>query len=602
MKPFIAAALASLVLAAGASLSGCQNFSSADLELPSLTRHASENNSQSSFLALTNQLFYENAASSLLDRHYLLAHPEKLGLNEPESLYGSLSLEDLVQSTASFSSYLDQLEAINPINLDQQSQLDYQILKTYLKTQLSCQGMEGYVQPLSPTIGLQAQLPVLLAEYAFYTEDDVEDYFSLLAGLPDYFQQLLDLEQEKAAMGLMMSDHSLKRVLESCQPYLSSGEDCILTETFSKRLESLEGLSPEKKKSLDLRHQQLINTAFIPAYTALAEGLTKLMGTGKTEGGLCNYPEGKAYYRYLVYSSTFTSCQSIDTLRKVIENRIWQDFQEAAAILQKDPGLLKQIDQASFSLTDPEEILAFLREETAQSFPQPICPDYTICYVPDALESVLSPAFYLTPPLDQAGTNTIYINQGSASSSPEQLFSTLAHEGYPGHLYQTNYFLASDPGPFRHLLSFGAYTEGWATYVEMESYQMDPGLNPQLGRLLALNSSITLGLHAYLDIMVNDQGWNVSDIHQYLSQYYADPDQSYAAALYDAMVDNPANYLEYYVGYLEITDMRQKAENALGKKFQLMDFHRFLLDVGPAPFTVIREALEQWINERLSRP
>ena len=131
---------------------------------------------------------------------------------------------------------------------------------------------------------------------------------------------------------------------------------------------------------------------------------------------------------------------------------------------------------------------------------------------------------------------------------------------------------------------------------------MDPGLNPQLGRLLALNSSITLGLHAYLDIMVNDQGWNVSDIHQYLSQYYADPDQSYAAALYDAMVDNPANYLEYYVGYLEITDMRQKAENALGKKFQLMDFHRFLLDVGPAPFTVIREALEQWINERLSRP
>ena len=93
------------------------------------------------------------------------------------------------------------------------------------------------------------------------------------------------------------------------------------------------------------------------------------MGTGKTEGGLCNYPEGKAYYRYLVYSSTFTSCQSIDTLRKVIENRIWQDFQEAAAILQKDPGLLKQIDQASFSLTDPEEILAFLREETAQSFP-----------------------------------------------------------------------------------------------------------------------------------------------------------------------------------------------------------------------------------------
>ena len=134
--------------------------------------------------------------------------------------------------------------------------------------------------------------------------------------------------------------------------------------------------------------------------------------------------------------------------------------------------------------------------------------------------------------------------------------------------------------------------------MEMESYQMDESLDQDLARLLALNSSITLGLHAYIDIMVNDQGWDISQIHNFITSYYDDPDQEFSAALYEAMVDNPSNYLEYYVGYLEFSDMREKAEEALGEAFDLVEFHRFLLDTGPAPFSVLRKGLERWIQEQ----
>ncbi len=596
MKRYLAAAAAALFLGTGLLLNGCQAIPE-DI-LPSLSRPASAENSQTLFEELTGDIFRENAASSILDRHYLMAEPENFNLSKPESLYGNGDLEGLQKSSDAIAGYLDRLNAIDPGSLSSEDQLDYQILKAYLETESTCQGLELYTQPLAPTIGVQAQLPILLAEYEFYREEDIDDYFSLLEGLGAYFDQILSLEQEKASQGLMMSDDAIDRVLDSCEPYLDSSENCVLAGTFSERLDRLNGLDSAKKENYVRRHEELIRTAFVPAYEKLMEGLSGLKGSGKVQGGLCRYPDGREYYRYLVYSSTYTSCRDVTTLRKTIERRIERDFRELASIVARRQDLLDSLPDVSFALTEPHEILRQLMEQTALSYPAPICEDYTIRYVPKALEPVLSPAFYLTPPIDRDGSNTIYINQGSAASGQDHLFTTLAHEGYPGHLYQTTYFLSTDPSPFRHLLSFGAYTEGWATYVEMESYQMDESLDQDLARLLALNSSITLGLHAYIDIMVNDQGWDISQIHNFITSYYDDPDQEFSAALYEAMVDNPSNYLEYYVGYLEFSDMREKAEEALGEAFDLMEFHRFLLDTGPAPFSVLRKGLERWIQEQ----
>ena len=596
MKRYLAAAAAALFLGTGLLLNGCQAIPE-DI-LPSLSRPASAENSQTLFEELTGDIFRENAASSILDRHYLMAEPENFNLSKPESLYGNADLEGLQKSSDAIAGYLDRLNAIDPDSLSPEDQLDYQILKAYLETESTCQGLELYAQPLAPTIGVQAQLPILLAEYEFYREEDIDEYFSLLEGLGAYFDQILSLEQEKASQGLMTSDDAIDRVLDSCEPYLDSSENCVLAGTFSERLDRLNGLDSAKKENYVRRHEELIRTAFIPAYEKLMEGLSGLKGSGKVQGGLCRYPDGREYYRYLVYSSTYTSCRDVTTLRKTIERRIERDFRELASIVTRRQDLLDSLPDVSFAFTEPHEILRHLMEQTALSYPAPICEDYTIRYVPKALEPVLSPAFYLTPPIDRDGSNTIYINQGSASSGQDHLFTTLAHEGYPGHLYQTTYFLSTDPSPFRHLLSFGAYTEGWATYVEMESYQMDESLDQDLARLLALNSSITLGLHAYIDIMVNDQGWDISQIHNFITSYYDDPDQEFSAALYEAMVDNPSNYLEYYVGYLEFSDMREKAEEALGEAFDLVEFHRFLLDTGPAPFSVLRKGLERWIQEQ----
>ncbi len=595
-----AAFLLTAAITAGTILGGCgpagQNLTPAE-ETNAVLSPARQADAQEAFEMLTDDFFRDQVSSSLINLHYTITDPEAFGIGQPESLYGDSSPDALLKNTASAKEVLSELKAIRREDLAPESRLDYDILETWLETECLADGLELYIQPFAPTIGIQAQLPVLLAEYAFYRPQDVEDYLMLLSGLDDYFGQLLVLEQQKADEGIMITDGTIDRILDSCRPYLETGNGCILAGTFAERLDNVSGLTARQREDYISRHASLIDTAFVPAYQHLMAGLEQLKGTGTVEGGLCHYPRGKDYYRYLVYSSTATSCKNVDTLRKSIEKRIRDDFKSAAALLKKEPELLDQMSAASFSLTDPAEILNYLRDAIKEEYPEPVCQDYTLHYVPKALEPVLSPAFYLTPPMDRPSSNPIYINRGSASAR-NQLFPTLAHEGYPGHLYQTSYFMTKNPSPFRHALSFSSYIEGWATYVEYQSYHMDPNLSASAAELLALDSAINLGIHAYLDIMVNDQGWGIPEVSEYINQYFEDPDQEFAQALYEAMVDNPSNYLEYYAGYLEFSDMRKRTEEALGAKFRLKEFHQFLLDIGPAPFSVIRDRLNDWIREK----
>ena len=171
----------------------------------------------------------------------------------------------------------------------------------------------------------------------------------------------------------------------------------------------------------------------------------------------------------------------------------------------------------------------------------------------------------------------------------------MAHEGYPGHLYQCNYFNRVNHSRLRALLSFSCYVEGWATYVQYLSYQWEEGITPELASLLALNESAYLALYALADYQVNYEGISSEELAIFLNDTMGIDNPAAAAHLYQVVCEDPANYMKYYVGYLEITKMRETAEQALGERFVPKDFHTFLLDFGPAPFGIIREHFTDWL-------
>ena len=310
----------------------------------------------------------------------------------------------------------------------------------------------------------------------------------------------------------------------------------------------------------------------------------KLRRTGPSGGR-------KDYYEYLI-RSTVGDYRSSEEILQDLFLQLQTDYQEVQQLLTGDPQLLSKAYSLPSSDFSPEQALDYLQHVITDDFPSLEVESYEVKYVPESMEEFSSPAFYLTPPVDTLTPNTIYINQAS-QVSPAELFTTLAHEGFPGHLYQTVYFGKQAHHPIRELLSCSGYIEGWATYVEALSYDYaSPFLQieQEILDFLRLNRSISLCLYAILDLGIHGQGWNLQTTADTLA-VFGITDSETCQEVFQYIVENPANYLKYYLGYLNFMDLRKEVQEAAGSSFQPKEFHRNLLDIGPAPFPVVEKYL-----------
>ena len=323
----------------------------------------------------------------------------------------------------------------------------------------------------------------------------------------------------------------------------------------------------------------------IPAYQDLMTELANLLGSGKNSGGLCHLPQGKEYYTYLVHSTT-GDASGIEQIEARIKEEIVEVYQDVQELLSSDHGLTT-ISLDGYESPEPEEILTQLQEVITQDFPAPPDVSFEVKYVHESLQDYLSPAFYLIPPIDDTEHNVIYINPASNYNALE-LYTTLAHEGYPGHLYQTVTFEEYNDEPLRSILNFGGYTEGWATYVEMYAYSTWPE-NATLAAIYQKDRSLMLGIASLLDIGIHYRGYTRSQVAQFLEKFGIAREAS--DALYTNILESPANYLKYYVGYLNFQDLQTYLANQMGDQFSLKEYHARVLAIGPCSFTVLKHYL-----------
>lgn len=558
------------------------------------SKASSEQSVQAAFDEFTRQVFKDELEGSGLTLHYMLKDPENYGISTADPKLGECSLEYLEQVSADMEKLSEELHAFDPSLLTADQLFTYHALDDYLETELAARGLELYTRPVSTTIGTQAQLPILFAEYAFYDRQDVEDYLNLMSQIDSYYKSIAEFEKIRADAGLAPCDLVLDQIIQSCKDYMIRPENSFLNETFNSKLDSIDGLTEEEKNEYKARHLAVMKEHFIPAYQMLAGELEKLKGRGQNPMGLCGYPDGKRYYEYLAASSTGTG-YTVPELKQQVQVHMSEDLAQVTLLLQNHPELAEASASYSFAQTEPAAILDALKTQAEKDFPALPEADYTVHQVPKALEASLSPAFYLTAPIDCWQHNVIYINGGSEQTSSEALYTTLAHEGYPGHLYQTVYANQNVRDPLLRLLACGGYTEGWGTYAEIYSYQFDNGLSPELSRLLAHNQAATLGLYALLDININYEGWSQERTAKFLEELYGITDTQVIEEIYYAVADNPANYLQYYTGYMEMVKMRETAMETLGDRYDPVQFHKFILDMDGASFRVMEPYFKTWL-------
>lgn len=546
--------------------------------------HAESSDRQ--FRTFTRSLFQTEVSANTISLHYTLRSPSDYGIADIPATYGSLS-SDPVAAKASVRNVLSSLQEFDPDTLSSENALTFKILDTYLKNASTGTDYLLYQEPLGPVSGIHTQLPVLLSEYSFYNTQDVETYLALLKETPSYFDSVIQFEQKKAASGLFMPDYQADSVLDTCQSFIDMGKENYLVSTFNERIASLDLLPENKKDSFQKENMKLVTEEIYPAYQNLITAIKSLKGKGMNEQGLSHFPYGKKYYEYLVRQTTGCN-ESISRLRLMTRAQILEDLSAMQKVLFPADAALTQA--SVLEQTPPDSMLDDLRSKITDTFPEIPDVDFQVKYVPESMQDYLSPAFYMIPVIDNLTENVIYINNGQTASGLN-LYTTLAHEGYPGHLYQTVYFSASEPDPIRSILDFGGYVEGWATYAEMMSYYLAP-LSKTEASLLQKNSSVILGLYALADMGIHYDGWSVTDTVRFFRDYGIN-DPNAVQSVYKLIIGSPANYLKYYIGYLKFYELKKEMADALGNQFSQKEFHRAVLDVGPAPFEIVYDEVEK---------
>lgn len=551
--------------------------------------HTSQTEDQR-FENYTDQLFRQELSGNTLSLHYTLKNPATYNIVNSSVSLGTYQT-DTSNLSASLENSLSLLHSYDKTKLSKRNQATYEILENHLSYSLKSSQYLLYEEPLASLTGAQAQLPILLSEYQFYTKQDIDTYLALLAETPEYFASILDFEEEKAKHGLFMSKPQADAIIDECETFINLQNNNFLYSSFEQRLQTL-NLPKKEKDAYVEKNVDSIKQYVYPAYEQLMQGLHELKNSGTNSGGLCHLPEGDKYYELLTAIETGSS-RSIPELQELTKKHIAEDL---ASIQKTLSSLSTETPSPSSDLfksqgvvledSNPASILSSLRGNLSGHFPTPPNVNVQIKYVSQEMQNFLSPAFYLIPALDNTEENIIYINNGHISDDLS-LYTTLAHEGYPGHLYQTTYFASKNPSPIRHLLDCGGYSEGWATYSEMLSYYFAPIKKTQ-ATLMQKNSSILLGLYALADMGIHYDGWSLLDTTTFF-RGYGITDTKAIEEIYQLILSDPANYLKYYIGYVEFLELKKEAMTLWGKEFTQERFHKAVLDMGPAPFDLIRK-------------
>ena len=547
--------------------------------------------STGSFSEFCTTLFREEMKSNTMNLHFTLKDPKAAGIDSYEITLGSLSGDSPHNQARQLKKLSEELKKYSHRSLKGKDRLTCRLLSDYISRQQNLAAYPYYDEPLTPSGGVTSQLPVLLAEYTFRNTRDIKDYLGLLSQMDTYFLGILDYEQKKADAGLFMSDEACLKVIEGCEVFTEHPDDNFLIDTFSNRLNAMDGLTDTQKNAYLKQHSKVLSDHVIPAYCQMIKGLTMLLGRGHNNWGLCNFPKGKAYYEAVV--SADTGCDdSVEDLFSQIAKARREDLTFCQNLLEKNPKLASQSPKPDAALKEENAMISRLQKEILTDFPAPPQTDVEICHVDPALSEYLAPAFYITAPIDDISHNRIYINDAK-NDTDIYYFTTLAHEGYPGHLYQTICTSSYGAPEVLSLLNYPGYTEGWATYTEMQSFYY-AGLDPDLASLLQHNQAATLSLYATADIGIHYFGWEKEKNAAFWSEYGVD-DTATVKRITDLILEEPGNYLKYYVGYLKFRQMREQLalEN---KSFSVSAFHEAILRTGPSPFSVLEETVRDQLK------
>lgn len=555
-----------------------------------------EEKAQREFDEYCDQLFVEMLGDDALNIHYTLAEPEKYGVKIDEYTLGEFTVEEIEESEKWVEDTLKKLKETDASLLTERQQLSLETLTAYFEKQDAYKGLYLLSNMFGPNSGLTANLTINFIEYTFADEEDVKMYLELLKDTERYVGQILDFVRLQSEKGYFMPDFCVDMNVETCEKYLNA-EDNPLIASFNEKVAALD-ISEEKKNEYIEADEQYVKDYFDKAYQDIIDTLTELKGTAANELGLCYYENGKEYYTALLKEKSSTDLEPEEII-ELLDDGMEALMEDYMALYNADMTLLEQYMNLDFGMNSAEEILTFLADNVNKEFPEPYTKDFVVQYQSKATEIDGTLAYYLTARLDQLGYNSIKVNGSAFGEDYTRMYSTLAHEGFPGHLYQFTSVYGNEEIPnVCKLVDFIGFTEGYAEYAADRAYML-VGCSEELTEFMALDGLFGYILESRADLGINYEGWNREECAEYLAGYGID--SSVSDEIFETLVSDPALLIPYTVGHIMMRDMREKAENELGDAFDAVDYHRLIMNTGLVSFEIMDEELDKYIAAKKTK-
>lgn len=537
------------------------------------------------FLSWTDAYLTDSLATAGLSQSFLCDELDPYRLT-PARSFSHYDQRAYKSQAEEIQSQISSLQNISRASLSEENKQFYDIISWTLHKELQLASYPFYKNVFSLRTGIQTQPLALFCEYKINDRSDIASYLALLVDYPKYLLSHIPYLEEQKRLQRLPPKNQLELIAKQCDEYatLFSTSDNPLQAAFEHNLSTCTFISQERSIVFKETHVTILKNEWSMAYQTLSTLFHQY--AAETPSSVFEQPLFPAYYERLAQASIGTDL-SINELFRLGKTELSKDLQTIYQGLQNKHLLPDSTNASELQDTDSLSILSSLQTAMTPDFPSLKSISYEVKKVPDSLSEYQAPAFYLISPID-AEHHTIYLNpQKLASESPQEVSLTLAHEGFPGHLYQNAYFLSTNPNPCRRLFYSVGYAEGWAVYAEEYAYRYSQ-LSEQEQLLYAANRRFTLGIYAMTEIGIHYYRWTDSELEHFLATYGLS--NLPAKQFRQFLEQEPGAYLPYYFGYLSFCKLKEQRNEQ--QKLSDYQFHEQILSFGPAPFTI----LEQWMN------
>lgn len=556
---------------------------------------------QKKFDEFIEQEFVETMESNYLNTHILMEHPEKYGIDVsklPMQIDDPVTEETRAKNVEDTEKSAKEFKQFDRDNLTEEQQDTYDIFAYMLENQQdSLDSKFDYMQPYFESIaGIHTQLPTLFSDLTLRNEQDVKNLITLVNSTKTYMDSLIAYTKKQEEKGTLMID--IDSVKEYCDKIVKKGEDSDVLRSMNSNIEALK-LGDKITADYEAQLKEAFTSSFVPAYQDVSKAMSELDVSKNNKKGLSNLENGKAYYEILFKDATGTD-KSIEEMKKSLSDNAVESLNAARSIVAKNPTAYDAFTsgKTKTGYKDFKSMLKDLNTDIEADFPSVGALNYNIEPLSKEVASNGIAAYFNIPALDATTPNEIRVNTQEDQLDIQSLdtFSTVAHEGLPGHMYQINYDYQNQSSNWRKAIpSLLGYTEGYATYVELYSLKYLDHVDANVIALQQYMTAYQNDIVALIDIGIHYEGWSIGDTSKFLEQNGLD--SSAAEGLYSSIQPNPTAFLSYYAGYVEIMELKEEAQDQLGDKFNDKDFHTALLKSGTAPFSVVKKNIEAYIDD-----